>query len=803
MKFLFSFIFLIGSLALAQNNQRKFISVQNSDSLVNVTVSDGTYEIKAYSDKLIETSFFPSNIRTKEPSHAVENMPNVSRNFKLIQGKDQCKLVNHDFVVQIQKNPFQISYFYKGKLVTSEKIGYEKTPEYEKISFNLTNDEILFGGGARALGMNRRGNRLQLYNRAHYGYEERSELMNYTMPMVISNRLYAIHFDNPEIGYLDLDSKKDNSLIYETIGGRKTYQVVVGDDWKDLVENETALLGRQPMPPRWMFGNFASRFGYHSQVEAEKVVEKFRKDSIPLDAIIFDLYWFGKEIQGTLGNLEFYKDSFPNPQKMIADFKANNVKTVLITEPFILTTSKKWDEAKQKNLLGTDSTGKPLTYNFYFGNTGLLDVFQPHVQDWFWNEYKKYISMGVKGFWGDLGEPEVHPSAMFHGKLRADQVHNIYGHQWAKLLADGYKKDFPNERPFTLMRSGYSGTQRYGIIPWSGDVNRTWGGLKPQMEISMQMGLQGVSYIHSDLGGFAGANDDPELYLRWLQYGVFQPVFRPHAQEEVASEPIFKDAKTKELAKKAIELRYQLLPYNYTLAFINHTKGTPLMRPVFMEDSLSDWSYTSIKHYFWGDAFFVSPITSKRDSTELGIEHVTLPNGTWFDFHTGNVEERNIGLPGKEMKGTLVKKDLTKIPVFVKSGSFVPMSEKIQSTDEFNPNQVSVHFYYDSKLKKSSGIWYDDDGLTNEAFEKQKYEMINFKFQKNTKKSIITIKKTVGKAYQSKIDSFNLIIHFDNKIPKSIKIGKQVFSSAQFLKNNYLKIPISLNSTDIKITFVD
>jgi hypothetical protein len=106
-------------------------------------------------------------------------------------------------------------------------------------------------------------------------------------------------------------------------------------------------------------------------------------------------------------------------------------------------------------------------------------------------------------------------------------------------------------------------------------------------------------------------------------------------------------------------------------------------------------------------------------------------------------------------------------------------------------------------LKKSSGIWYDDDGLTNEAFEKQKYEMINFKFQKNTKKSIITIKKTVGKAYQSKIDSFNLIIHFDNKIPKSIKIGKQVFSSAQFLKNNYLKIPISLNSTDIKITFVD
>jgi len=146
---------------------------------------------------------------------------------------------------------------------------------------------------------------------------------------------------------------------------------------------------------------------------------------------------------------------------------------------------------------------------------------------------------------------------------------------------------------------------------------------------------------------------------------------------------------------------------------------------------------------------------------------------------------------------------LTKIPVFVKSGSFVPMSEKIQSTDDFNANQVSVHFYYDSKLKESSGIWYDDDGLTNEAFEKSKYEIIHFKFQKNMTKSIICIKKTVGKAYQSKIDSFNLIIHVDSKIPKSIKIGKRVFPSSQFLKNNYLQIPISLNSTDIKITFVD
>lgn len=152
---------------------------------------------------------------------------------------------------------------------------------------------------------------------------------------------------------------------------------------------------------------------------------------------------------------------------------------------------------------------------------------------------------------GDLGEPEVHPSKLLHANgVSADQVHNIYGHDWARLIYEGYKTTFPLERPFILMRAGYSGSQRFGMIPWTGDVNRSWGGLKPQMELTMQMGMQGIAYMHSDLGGFAGANDDPELYVRWLQYGVFQPIFRPHAQQEVASEAIFKDEKQNNLPKK-------------------------------------------------------------------------------------------------------------------------------------------------------------------------------------------------------------------------------------------------------------
>jgi alpha-glucosidase (family GH31 glycosyl hydrolase) len=203
------------------------------------------------------------------------------------------------------------------------------------------------------------------------------------------------------------------------------------------VGSYTSLTGRQPLPPRWAFGNFASRFGYHTEQEARAVVKKFADQKIPLDAIVFDLYWFGKDIKGTMGNLAFDKDNFPTPKKMVSDFAAQGVKTVLITEPFVLTSSSKWQDAVDSKALATDAAGAPARYDFYFGNTGLIDIYSKTGKDWFWNIYKGLRQdYGVAGWWGDLGEPEVHPSTVRHGTGTADQVHNTYGHDWARLIAE-------------------------------------------------------------------------------------------------------------------------------------------------------------------------------------------------------------------------------------------------------------------------------------------------------------------------------------------------------------------------------
>ena len=494
-KFLLNILLLVFTItfSFAQNANRKFKNSSYNHNTLEIATSDGNYSITAYSDKIVATTFIPTFEKNKPnaTSHAVVLEPenNIA---KVKETNTQIVLSTQGIAVTVTKSPFQISYFYKSKALLSEKNGYVKKDSTEVLDFNLDKSEALYGAGERVLGMNRRGNRLQLYNRAHYGYETHSELMNFTMPLVMSSKIYAVHFDNAAIGYLDLDSKKDNTLAYETISGRKTYQVIAADSWTDLINSYTNLTGKQPLPPRWAFGNFASRFGYHTQAETEATIQKFRDEKIPVDAVILDLYWFGKTVQGTMGNLEWDKESFPEPTNMIANLEKAGVKTILITEPFILTTSSKWQEAVDKKILATDSIGKPFTYDFYFGNTGIIDIFKPEGKQWFWNIYKNLINQGVAGLWGDLGEPEVFPSEAITVAGKADEVHNIYGHNWAKLVQDGYKKDFSNQRPFILMRAGYSGSQRYGMIPWSGDVSRSWGGLQAQTEIALQMGIHAL-----------------------------------------------------------------------------------------------------------------------------------------------------------------------------------------------------------------------------------------------------------------------------------------------------------------------
>ncbi|MBK6964295.1 MAG: DUF4968 domain-containing protein [Bacteroidales bacterium] len=785
-------LFIVTYNAFGQQTGRQFNSIKVLGDNIEIQVSDGKYLIEPLNDYIVHTIFYPSGKALKNFSFA-SDMKAGKVDFTLTEEGNNITLKSKCISLKITKVPFRISYYCNNNLLISENKGYVGSDSVKLLNFSIDKEEILYGGGARVLGMNRRGNRLQLYNRAHYGYGTRSELMNYTLPVFLSSKLYAVLFDNASAGYLDLDSKKSNEVTYETSGGTPNYYVIAGNNWFHLTEQYTRLTGNQPLPPRWAFGNFSSRFGYHSQAETEATVNKFFKEGIPLDAVIIDIYWFGKDIKGTMGNLEWFTDSFPKPEKMIKRFQKKGVKTILVTEPFVLTTSNRWKEAVDNKILATDGQGNPYTYDFYFGNTGLIDIYDPKAREWFWNIYKKFTDQGIAGWWGDLGEPEVHPAALQHINGSADEVHNSYGHEWAKLIYEGYRKDFPDTRPFILMRAGYAGSQRYGMIPWTGDVSRSWGGLVSQPEISLQMGMQGLAYMHSDLGGFAGGDSiNNELYTRWLQYGVFQPVFRPHAQEQIPPEPVFQIESTKARAKQAIDLRYRLLPYIYNMAWENSRTGKPLMIPLFFIEDQNPELLTYDKAYMWGDAFLVSPVK------EPGIREQTLylPKGnTWTDFNTGIIYTGGTDIT--------VPLSIDYIPVFVKGGSFIPMSIKATGTAGYSLDAFDLHYYADSLVPESKYRLYNDDGETPDAQEKGLFERMEFSASETHKILSLTLaNSTTSDNFRNTSHQVNLKIHNLDQKPAGVRVNGSYARSADWTWNpdtKLLTVKTSCSQDPVKI----
>ena len=722
----------------------------------------GEISITAYSANAFEVFYQPNNTKQLPSFALVDSQDTVLLDFK--NTLKTLQISTGKLSAIIDKSPIKIRYYQDEKLLIEEEVGLFLQDTLRGFRFKLQPNEKLIGGGQRVLGMDRRGQRFPLYNKADYAYTTESNQMYFGLSAILSNRQYGLIFDNSASGHMDLGHTEANIMQFEAVGGRTAYVVVAGSDYPNVINNFVEITGKQPLPPRWALGNFASRFGYKTEQQTRETVDAFIDQDFPLDAVVLDLYWFGNDIKGFMGNLDWDKETFPTPQKMMADFKAKGVKTILITEPFILSSSDKWQEAVDNQVLAKNLAGDPRRFDFYFGNTGLIDVFDIQASEWFNNIYSDLFNQGAAGWWGDLGEPEVHPADSIHNfeglQVTGDEIHNAYGHMWAKRVYENQLAIAPKQRPFIMMRSGFVGSQRYGMIPWTGDVSRSWGGLKPQVELSLQMGLLGLGYTHSDLGGFAGGEEfDQELYIRWLQYGVFQPVFRPHAQDNIAPEPIFHDKQTKDILREYVKLRYAMLPYNYSLAYENSLTGMPLMRPVFFEDP-SNHDLIDIKDsYFWGDAFLVKPITEPN----LKAVSIDLPQGIWFDYWT---DKRYTGNQSIQLAT-----QLDRLPVMVRGGSFVPMVEPVQSTDDYTTKILNLHYYADSSIQSASGVMYDDDGVNPDAIKINEFEKLTFQAKQKTQQLNISLKRQGQYQTMPARRHLTLLVHNWSKSAKVISIN--------------------------------
>ncbi len=738
-------------LAPARADFGSYVSHELDHQTLRVETDAGELRLTAINEAGFEVHYVAHDSR-QLPSFALAGSPPLVPTHTT-EDDDALTFAAEGLTAVIYKSPVRVEYIRDGQPLAAEEAGLVTDDDSVGFRFVLDDGEKIMGGGERVLGMDRRGHRIPLYNRAHYGYTTESSQMYYGLPAVMSSDKYVIVFDNPGNGWLDIGATDEDVLQFESVGGRTAYLVLAADDYPALIRNFTDVTGRQPLPPRWAFGNFTSRFGYRDEAQTRDIVKSYQRHKIPLDAVVVDIYWFGPDVQGHMGTLDWDRDAWPTAEDMIADFAADGIRTIPVTEPFVLTTSDRWQDAVDNSAIATNTDGEPYTYDFFFGNTGLVDVFSEQARDWLWQPYHELFEQGIAGSWGDLGEPEVHPADIQHTISDAgltatgDEVHNAYGHTWARMVYENQVRDYPDMRPFIMMRSGFVGSQRYGMIPWTGDVAREWGGLKPQVELSLQMGLFGLGYTHSDLGGFAAIDHfDEESYVRWLQYGVFQPVYRPHADEQYAPEPALQRRKVRNIVRESIKLRYRLLPYNYTLAYENSTTGMPLMRPVFFEDQ-GDTSLIDIKDtYLWGNAFLVQPVT---DPGVTSID-VSLPDGAWFDFWN---DERYEG-------SATIDVNLKTIPVLVRAGAFVPMIDDIDTTRDYSSEELTLHYYADASVQSATGQMYDDDGESRLSLEQGEFELLQFRANHDGDSLSIELRRE-GSVYDGRPENreINIVIH--------------------------------------------
>lgn len=704
----------------------KLYRVEQLQASWNIFTNKGTIALRPFSETLYEVTYSPDGGSKPDPSHSVIMQPGkVSITSEQIPSGYLLRC--GQMTITANADPFFLTYIYKGDTLLSEESGFFNKTGNSGVRLALKAGEKIYGTGERAMPMDRRGKKLQLYNQPAYGYEYGADKLNYSVPMTVSSRKYAILFDNPQKGYVDIGNTNPAVTEWCAIGGTARYYFVAGSTFPEISSSYTQLTGRQPLPPRWALGNLQSRMAYRNQKETDSIVALMQKKDFPVDAVIIDFYWFGDSIQGHLGNLDWYKKAWPDPAGMVAKFRKQGIKTILITEPYVIDTVANHADADAKGIFVTDSLGNTyIDKKFYFGAGSLIDIFKPEARDWFWQKYKKQIDMGIAAWWGDLGEPESHPSDIRHINGKADEVHNIYGHYWDKMLFEKYAENYPGTRLFHLQRSGFAGSQRYAAFPWTGDVSRSWGGLQAQLPLLLTMGMNGLGYIHSDAGGFAMGVKDDELYTRWIQFAVFTPILRPHGSA-IPSEPVYWSEKTQDIVRTYMKLRYALLPYNYTLAYQNATTGSPLMRPLFYQFANDTAACRVEDEYMWGDNLLVAPVIKKG----LTSRSIYLPDGRWYDFHTG------IEYAGNTRFNFPLTID--NIPVFAKAGSFIPMTKPLTSTDYYDGGNYVVRYYPSGQ---SSFIQYEDNGLDSKSLADGKFELITYKGSKESLTTTVSISKT-------------------------------------------------------------
>ncbi len=555
------------------------------------------------------------------------------------------------------------------------------------------------------------------------------------VPFVVTNKGYGIVWDNPSATTVAFGFNNSTRWTSD-VGQRVSFFVIAGKTYEEIYAGYRALTGETPMLPKSAYGYIQCKQRYTSQDELIAVAKGYRGRKYPIDDLVIDWFHYTK-----MGEMDMDPAKWPDPVGMNKQLHGMNFHTMISVWPRFVPEDRYYATVLKNDWFEKLADGSPTNGLPYDRAGSDIDTTNPEAAKWYWSIVKEnYVSKGFDAFWADETEPDLPPNGSYFHVGPGTQFFNVYPLFHTRAFYNGFRKDLET-RALILARDSYLGAQHNGTIFWSSDISGNWDTLKRQIPTGINFVASGMPYWSTDIGGWQylpgshkpdrpplldpsdareniGHYDDyPELYVRWFEYGAFQPNFRSHGsrpQNEVWSygkqaEPIL---------VKYLRLRYQLMPYLYSLAHLAHENGAPFMRGLFM-DFGDDPKVVDIgDEYMFGPALLVAPVTEQGVTSR----QVYLPKGVdWYNYWT------NERLHGGQT--ITVDAPIDVIPLFVKAGSILPLGEPVESTNE--TQRVATLRVYPGA--DADFDLYRDDGITYN-YEKGQFELTHLHWAEAARK---------------------------------------------------------------------
>lgn len=530
--------------------------------------------------------------------------------------------------------------------------------------FVSTPDEKIFGMGQyQQPYLNQKGNDLELAQRNSQA----------SVPFMVSSLGYGFLWNNPAVGRVMFGKNITTWEAYST--KQLDYWITSGDTPAEIEERYADVTGKVPMMPDWAMGFWQCKLRYQTQEELLNIAREYKRRGLPIDVIVIDYFHWPLQ-----GDWKFDPKYWPDPDAMIRELDDMGIKLMVSIWPTVDYRSDNFEEMLEKGYLIRTERGFRVVMDFQ-GNTVHYDATNPKAREYVWQKAKQnYYDKGIRVFWLDEAEPEysVYDFDNYRYYLGPNvQIGNSYPAFYAKTFYDGMTKEGQKD-VINLLRCAWAGSQKYGALVWSGDIHSSFKSLRNQLAAGLNMGMAGIPWWTTDIGGFHGGNPkDPsfqELLVRWFEWGTFCPVMRLHGERQPLQAPIgdyggglcvsgadnevwsFGDDNYL-ILKRYLELRKHMKPYIMELMKAAHEKGTPVMRPLFYDTPSDMQSWNIEDEYMFGPDVLVAPVLYAGETERK----VYLPKGSrWKNYWTGEVVNGG--------SSVVVSTPIEQIPVFTRNG---------------------------------------------------------------------------------------------------------------------------------------